>query len=34
MQNDVVATQPGTVVEILVHEGDVVSPNQPLVAVG
>jgi pyruvate carboxylase subunit B len=34
MQNDIVATQPGRVVEILVHEGDVVSPNQPLVAVG
>jgi pyruvate carboxylase subunit B len=34
MQNDIVATQPGQVVEILVREGDVVSPNQPLVAVG
>lgn len=34
MQNDVVATQAGRVVEVLVHEGDVVSPNQPLVAVG
>jgi pyruvate carboxylase subunit B len=34
MQNDIVATQPGEVVEILVSEGDVVSPNQPLVAVG
>jgi biotin carboxyl carrier protein len=34
MQNDIVATQPGRVTEIYVKEGDVVSPNQPLVAVG
>jgi pyruvate carboxylase subunit B len=34
MQNDIVATQPGKVVEVYVKEGDVVSPNQPLVAVG
>jgi pyruvate carboxylase subunit B len=34
MQNDIVATQPGKVVEIYVKEGDVVSPNQALVAVG
>jgi biotin carboxyl carrier protein len=33
MQNDIVATQPGKVVEIYVKEGDVVSPNQALVAV-
>jgi pyruvate carboxylase subunit B len=34
MQNDIVATQPGKVLEIYVKEGDVVSPNQALVAVG
>jgi pyruvate carboxylase subunit B len=34
MQNDIVATQPGKVVEVYVKEGDVVSPNQALVAVG
>ena len=34
MQNDIVATQPGKVLEIYVQEGEVVSPNQPLVAVG
>jgi len=34
MQNDIVATQPGKVVEVYVEEGQVVSPNQPLVAVG
>jgi len=34
MQNDIVATQPGKVLEVYVREGDVVSPNQPLVAVG
>jgi pyruvate carboxylase subunit B len=34
MQNDIVATKPGKVVEVYVKEGEVVSPNQPLVAVG
>jgi biotin carboxyl carrier protein len=34
MQNDIVTTQPGKVVEVYVKEGEVVSPNQPLVAVG
>jgi pyruvate carboxylase subunit B len=34
MQNDIVATQPGKVVEVYVQEGDVVSPNQALVAIG
>ena len=34
MQNDIVATQPGKVTEVYVKEGEVVSPNQPLVAVG
>jgi pyruvate carboxylase subunit B len=34
MQNDIVATQPGKVVEVYVKEGEVVKPNQPLVAVG
>jgi pyruvate carboxylase subunit B len=34
MQNDIVATQPGKVVEVYVKEGEVVSPNQPLVAIG
>ena len=34
MQNDIVATQPGRVTEVYVKEGEVVSPNQPLVAVG
>jgi pyruvate carboxylase subunit B len=33
MQNDIVATKPGKVVEVYVKEGEVVSPNQPLVAV-
>jgi pyruvate carboxylase subunit B len=33
MQNDIVATRPGKVVEVYVNEGEVVSPNQPLVAV-
>jgi pyruvate carboxylase subunit B len=33
MQNDIVATQPGKVVEVYVKEGEVVSPNQALVAV-
>ena len=34
MQNDIVATKPGKVTEIYVKEGEVVKPNQPLVAVG
>lgn len=34
MQNDIVTTLPGKVLEIYVKEGEVVSPNQPLVAVG
>jgi len=34
MQNDIVATQPGRVLEIYVKEGEVVTPNQPLVAIG
>ncbi len=34
MQNDIVSTQPGKVIEVYVKEGEVVSPNQPLVAVG
>jgi pyruvate carboxylase subunit B len=34
MQNDIVATKPGKVAEVYVKEGDVVSPNQPLVAIG
>jgi len=34
MQNDIVTTRPGKVVEVYVKEGEVVSPNQPLVAVG
>jgi pyruvate carboxylase subunit B len=34
MQNDIVTTKPGKVLEIYVKEGDVVSPNQALVAVG
>ena len=34
MQNDIVATRPGKVVEVYVKEGEVVSPNQALVAVG
>jgi pyruvate carboxylase subunit B len=33
MQNDIVATRPGTVQDVYVKEGDVVSPNQALVAV-
>jgi biotin carboxyl carrier protein len=33
MQNDIVATQPGRVTDVYVKEGEVVSPNQPLVAV-
>jgi pyruvate carboxylase subunit B len=34
MQNDIVATQPGRVLEVYVKEGDVVSPDQALVAIG
>jgi pyruvate carboxylase subunit B len=34
MQNDIVATKPGKVLDVYVKEGEVVSPNQPLVAVG
>ena len=34
MQNDIVATQPGKVTEVFVKEGEVVKPNQPLLAVG
>jgi pyruvate carboxylase subunit B len=34
MQNDIVSTQPGKVTEVYVKEGEVVKPNQPLVAVG
>jgi pyruvate carboxylase subunit B len=34
MQNDIVATKPGKVLEIYVKEGEVVTPNQPLVAIG
>jgi pyruvate carboxylase subunit B len=34
MQNDIVTTKPGKVTEIYVKEGEVVKPNQPLVAVG
>jgi pyruvate carboxylase subunit B len=33
MQNDIVATRPGKVAEVYVREGEVVTPNQPLVAV-
>ena len=34
MQNDIVTTVAGTVREVYVKEGDVVSPSQPLLAVG
>jgi pyruvate carboxylase subunit B len=34
MQNDIVATQPGKVSAVYVSEGDVVGPNQPLLAIG
>ena len=34
MQNDIVSTKPGKVTEVYVREGEVVKPNQPLVAVG
>jgi pyruvate carboxylase subunit B len=33
MQNDIVSTSPGKVVEIYVKEGEVVKPNQPILAV-
>jgi len=34
MQNDIVTTVAGTVREVYVKEGEVVSPSQPLLAVG
>ena len=34
MQNDIVTTVAGTVREVYVREGEVVSPSQPLLAVG
>ncbi|MBJ7606658.1 pyruvate carboxylase subunit B [Candidatus Dormiibacter inghamiae] len=34
MQNDIVASKPGRVTDIYVSEGQVVTPNQPLVAIG
>jgi biotin carboxyl carrier protein len=34
MQNDIVTTMAGTVLEVYVKEGEVVSPSQPLLAVG
>jgi len=34
MQNDIVTTVAGTVLEVYVKEGEVVSPSQPLLAVG
>ncbi|HKF15995.1 MAG TPA: pyruvate carboxylase subunit B [Candidatus Dormibacteraeota bacterium] len=34
MQNDIVTTRPGKVLEVYVREGQVVSPNQALVVVG
>ncbi|MDQ6899066.1 MAG: pyruvate carboxylase subunit B [Candidatus Dormibacteraeota bacterium] len=34
MQNDILASRPGRVTEIYVQEGEVVTPNQPLVAIG
>lgn len=34
MQNDIVATRPGKVLEVYVKEGEVVRPNQALVAIG
>jgi biotin carboxyl carrier protein len=34
MQNDIVTTVAGRVSQVYVKEGDVVSPNQPLLAVG
>ena len=34
MQNDIVTTVAGKVVEVYVKEGEVVTPSQPLLAVG
>ncbi|MBO0702736.1 MAG: hypothetical protein J2P38_07375, partial [Candidatus Dormibacteraeota bacterium] len=34
MQNDIVANRAGTVTHILVKEQEVVTPDQPLVAIG
>ena len=34
MQNDIVSTSGGKVLEVYVKEGEVVSPNQPLIAIG
>jgi pyruvate carboxylase subunit B len=34
MQNDIVTTVAGKVSQVYVKEGDVVSPNQPLLTVG
>jgi biotin carboxyl carrier protein len=34
MQNDIVTTVAGRVSDVYVKEGEVVSPNQPLLAVG
>ena len=34
MQNDITATRSGTVTEVYVKAGDVVSPRDPLVHVG
>jgi biotin carboxyl carrier protein len=34
MQNDIVTTVAGLVSHVYVKEGEVVSPNQPLLAVG
>ena len=34
MQNDIVATKPGKVIDVYVKEGEVVKPNQPLLSVG
>jgi pyruvate carboxylase subunit B len=33
MQNDIISTAAGTVGEILVKEGEVVGPNQPILTV-
>ncbi|MGI8562919.1 MAG: pyruvate carboxylase subunit B [Candidatus Dormibacter sp.] len=33
MQNDIVASKPGRVTDVYVKEGEVVTPNQPLVAI-
>ncbi|MGH7777089.1 MAG: pyruvate carboxylase subunit B [Candidatus Dormibacterales bacterium] len=34
MQNDIVATRAGKVIEVYVKEGEVVAPHQPLLAIG